>query len=504
MSRLWLAVCLPALGLEMHRGVKNDAEPTVLLDNNRVVAADALARQAGIELGITLAMAHSIAPRLRHFPKDADGERKRLEWLALIGYRYSSRISLRNAPESPTRENERTGGLVIEAGGSLRLFARQLDADRTSEKNDGVDDALALKALMRELAAQFQELGHDTRIATARTPLAAFALANAGLPGLPSDDQAALRRLPLACTDLSRQDLERLANMGLHRLGQLLDLPRAEIGPRFESLVDYLDRLTGRKADPRPFIEPPERFRSSVHLPESVDDKNALLFPMRRLAAELEAWLAARQLGTEMLTWAFTALAGQKETLAVRFAALTRDATSFLALSRLRLERVELPSEVMSIALAAGFLSPLVSATRNLLTLRDGLATSRAELVDTLTARLGDEALRVLAANDDHRPEHAWTSLTPAKGLETKCTAVAMPTPNTRPLWLLDPPQAVAIGDFQLRNGPERIQTGWWDGIESRQSRDYFVATSRSGARCWLYLDRNEDGDCWYLHGYFA
>ena len=502
MSELWLAVCFPALGLEIHREGENDAEPTVLTDNNRVVASNASARRAGIEPGVTSAMAYSIAPTLRHFPKDADAERKRLEWLALVGYRYSSRVSLW---DDPPRESVRAeAGLVIEAGGSLRLFGRPLDATRTSETHGEINDTLALKTLMRGLAAELKALGHDTRIASARTPLAAIALANAGLHGLPGDDQAALRRVPLACVGLSARDIERLANMGISHLGPLLDLPTAEIGSRFESLVDYLDRLTGRKADPRPFIEPPEQFRSNLHLPESVDDKNVLLFPMHRLATELKAWLAARQLGTEMLTWAFTTLAGRKATLEVRFAAPTMDAASFLTLSRLRLASVELPSEVMSISLVANFLSPLIPTTRDLLTLRDGLAASRAELVDALTARLGDEALRILAANDDHRPECAWAPLAPAKGLGATSAVAVATSPNTRPLWLLDPPQAVAIGDFQLRSGPERIETGWWDGVESRQSRDYFIATAKSGIRCWLYLDRNENDDFWYLHGYFG
>ena len=52
-----------------------------------------------------------------------------------------------------------------------------------------------------------------------------------------------------------------------------------------------------------------------------------------------------------------------------------------------------------------------------------------------------------------------------------------------------------------LRDGPERIESGWWDGKDVR--RDYFVAESPSGARVWLYRDgRGGFGDGeWFAHG---
>ena len=48
-----------------------------------------------------------------------------------------------------------------------------------------------------------------------------------------------------------------------------------------------------------------------------------------------------------------------------------------------------------------------------------------------------------------------------------------------------------------LKDGPERIESGWWDGNDLR--RDYFVAQV-GGAAAWVY---REDGK-WYLHGLFA
>jgi protein ImuB len=55
-----------------------------------------------------------------------------------------------------------------------------------------------------------------------------------------------------------------------------------------------------------------------------------------------------------------------------------------------------------------------------------------------------------------------------------------------------------------LRDGPERIESGWWDGADIR--RDYFVADTHEGATAWIYRDHRygvEDGE-WFLHGLFA
>ena len=52
--------------------------------------------------------------------------------------------------------------------------------------------------------------------------------------------------------------------------------------------------------------------------------------------------------------------------------------------------------------------------------------------------------------------------------------------------------------------GPERIESGWWDGNDVR--RDYFVAESPSGERVWIYRDGRHgfgDGE-WFVHGLFA
>ena len=50
-----------------------------------------------------------------------------------------------------------------------------------------------------------------------------------------------------------------------------------------------------------------------------------------------------------------------------------------------------------------------------------------------------------------------------------------------------------------LEQGPERIESGWWDG--KGVARDYYIARAQ-GYRWWVFQERHTKN--WYLHGVFA
>jgi protein ImuB len=59
---------------------------------------------------------------------------------------------------------------------------------------------------------------------------------------------------------------------------------------------------------------------------------------------------------------------------------------------------------------------------------------------------------------------------------------------------------------LQLLAGPERIESGWWDGALA--ARDYFIASATDGALVWVFRARlplgAADGGGWFLQGRFA
>jgi protein ImuB len=59
---------------------------------------------------------------------------------------------------------------------------------------------------------------------------------------------------------------------------------------------------------------------------------------------------------------------------------------------------------------------------------------------------------------------------------------------------------AQAVAD--VRAGPARIETAWWDDEPVR--RDYYRLRTRSGQEAWAFRPVGGEGGPWWLHGWFA
>ena len=98
-------------------------------------------------------------------------------------------------------------------------------------------------------------------------------------------------------------------------------------------------------------------------------------------------------------------------------------------------------------------------------------------------------------------PRYAWRRV--------RTVDAVVVNPATRPLWLLHKPRYLDYtadrvpdaGSLNIINGPERIESGWWDGNE--HCRDYYTAICPQGRRLWIFQDLKHGGD-WYLHGLFG
>jgi protein ImuB len=267
-----------------------------------------------------------------------------------------------------------------------------------------------------------------------------------------------LKEVPLAYCEIDPVLLERLANMGIYTLGPLLDLPQADLGQRFgAAIINYLERLTGEAPDPREAIIPPERFSSTLHLLDPVTDKDALLFPMKRLLVELHHWLVSHQLGAEQLNWRFAPFDDASAVvMPVRSARARQSQQAFLDISKLRLEQIDVP-EVMSVSLSSSRLVAWNNVSSGLFDQQPKFAApvsnthssahnALTDLIDHLNARLGSEACRSIQIADQHAPELAWQSVEPLSGNRSAVTSPAAALPATRPTWLFEPPRKVIHG----------------------------------------------------------
>jgi protein ImuB len=454
---LWVALYFPRLALEaLLRGrapSEGADDPWAVVENRGVLACNAAAAAAGVQPGNALAAAWTLAPRLRVLPRNAAAEAAALEAIAAWACQFTSRVSL----EPPQ-------AVLLEVEGSLRLFEGSA-------------------RLMARLRSGLAGIGFDGLLATGATARAALWLARGG--------SEALEALPVSAMAPAPEALALLRSIGIGTLGELMRLPRAAAAARLgQGLLNDIDRALGRIPEPCEFFSPPERFQARLELPAPVTQAESLLFAARRLLLQLDGFLAARQAGVRGFTLRLLQRGSPDTALEIGFAAPRRDAEQGLRLLRERLGVRAFPGPVEALRLEAGALVPLAGATPDLF----GGARSETEawerLLERLQARLGDAHVHGLAVHPDHRPERAWRAVS--------ARDAATDPAGPRPLWLLEPPRRLGEGDFTLLAGPERIESGWWDGEDV--TRDYFVACTGAGALAWIY--RAPEG--WFLHGLFA
>jgi len=377
--------------------------------------------------------------------------------------------------------------LLLEVSGSLKLFG-------------------GIEAICAGLAEGAGEMGYTASVACAPTAQGAWLLAR-GASCAPCLTLTELRRrlqpLPVEVLDCDARTLATLEAVGVRTVGEVLALPRAGLAKRFgQSLCDELDRALGARPDPRGFFAPPEHFNASLELPSEVRDAGTLLFAVRRLIVQFDGFLAARDCGVQR----FAIDLHHKDAhtrVEIGLVRPSRDAEHFTRLVREKLSSLGLREPVRRIVLAAEEI--LALAHRNLDLLDDTLKRPGdwATLIERLRARLGNSAVNGIALAADHRPEAAWRVAEPGeRGAAYECA--------TRPLWLLHKPKRLeevgaaphCDGPLALLAGPERIESGWWDGHDA--VRDYFVAKAQTEALLWIYRERGLKPGHWYLHGIFG
>jgi protein ImuB len=480
---LWVALELPALPLQLVERAQAQPLPLVVGEGPAqrpvVACANAAARAAGVREGMAVAAAKALAGNLRCVDRDEAAEREALERLAGWAAQYTPAVSIE------------PGGLVLEVEASVRLFG-------------------GLARLLSALRGGVRALGLQATLGIAPTPLAARAFARAEARGIAvrsctrlAELPARLAELPLFLLEWPGRTLELLADLGVVRVKDALALPRGGFSQRFgpEALA-VLDRLAGRVPDPRLPYVPPARYRARLELPAEAEGVEAILFPLKRLLAEMEGYLRGRGAGVQELALHLEHGRHSRTPLALSFATPEREAEFILSIAREKLSRLELAAPTVGLRLVAGRLLPFAPREGTWLPGREERAVGRARLVERLAARLGPGRVFGIALAEDHRPERGWKN-PPAASARARFDGGA------RPVWLLMRPQRLVAGEagptlqgaLELLAGPERIETGWWDG--EPVSRDYFVAANAAGETVWIYRERRDPG-AWYLHGVFA
>jgi protein ImuB len=473
---LWTCLHFPDLPLGVFaRGETRERATVVSSLSHRpdVVAANDTAKRRGIAPGLSVAAALALDAELSIHLRDERAEAAALESIALWAGQWTPTISI-----------DPPACVLAEISGCLNYFG---GFDRLRQQ---IDSGLA-------------ELGFSAVVATAPTALAASLFARAGQAiAIEQGDDLARRlaTLPVALLDHAHAALDMLSGIGAHTLGDVLALPRDGVARRFgQGLLDDIDRARGTLPDARPLFVAPERYQGQIELPSPVEETEALLFAAKRLVTELAGFLQGRGAGVTRLRCDLVH-EDERPTSIVLGLAATRRIEHIMHVLRERLARERLPDRVEAIRLVSEEIAPLAAKDGDFFAAANKDSEAGAQLIERLRARLGEDAVHALALHADHRPELAGGQTTVIG------RSMTMPATNNRglsPIWLIAEPRPLgadpAATSLQLLSGPERIETGWWDGADI--GRDYFVGRGTRGEELWLYRDR---GGEWFVHGVFA
>ncbi|WP_040263348.1 Y-family DNA polymerase [Pseudomonas massiliensis] len=470
---LWACILFPQLALDVAMRQQPDpAQPLVLVSGpaqrRQLRAVNGPARVLGLRPGQGLGTAHALTQGFIAREYDPAQVEQAEQLLAAWAYGFSAQVS-RHYPRA----------LLLEVASVMSLFG-------------------PWPAFEARLRNELQAMGFTHRIVVAPNAVAARMLANAHdalAVTCANELQEVLARMPVDRIGLTREQVVSLHRMGLRQVGQLLRLERAALGRRFApDLLRQLDCLLGRARLPLMFFTPPERFDSRIELNFDVESTQALLFPLRRLISDLSLYLVGRDGGVQRFAIHMEHAEGEDTQVPVGLLTPEREPSLLFELARGRLEPVQVTRPVRNLRLLAEDLPAYMPTVQGLFEARTAAGQGWEQLRERLRARLGDEAVMCLRAQADHRPECAWgLHEQPGPGSMTERVPL-------RPGWLLAQPEALEPGSWKCLAGPERIESGWWDGADVR--RDYFRLRSPSGRQAWVY--RSVGDDALWLQGWFG
>ncbi len=488
----------------------------------RLSAVNDAAAALGLTVGMPLADARARHPRIAVADADTQADLALLEAVADWCDRYTPLAGL-DPPD----------GLTLDVTGCAHLFGGEA-------------------AMCRDLTRRLGARGLQARAAVAGTVGCAWGVARFQEGIIASgDERHILAPLPLAALRLDADAVSALAQVGLKRVADLLDRPRAPLAARFGAmLLRRIDQALGIEDEPITPRLPLPAAMAEQRFAEPVALERDVLGTIERLAVRLAHVLEQRGEGARLLQAALFRTDGKVLRIEVGTGAPLRDPAR---VARLFADRLNVIDEC-----DPGFGFDVIRlgalATERSEPLQAGLAApdhaaDLAHLIDRLGARFGLRRVTRQVEEDTHIPEFAVTAVAaagyppPAKRRGGSANAagvsrgggsfVSPPTPPrpslrswgeessargaeaehdspapTRPIRLLERPEPIEAtaevpdgppAQFTWRRvrhvvaraeGPERIEMEWWRDEAGRAlMRDYFRVESREGMRVWLFRE---------------
>jgi len=384
-SRRYLSVWLRRLSTDRIAQRFAPAEPLVVVaplkSGLRLCALNDAAAALGLANGMALADARAMHPKIAVAQADAQADFALLEAVADWCDRYTPLVGLDS------------DGLTLDISGCAHLFGGEA-------------------VLARDVAQQLDARGLQARVAVAGTVGCAWATTRYAdrVRVRSGDERDALSPLPLAALRLQSDTLAALSKVGLKRIADVLDRPRAPLAARFGAdFVRRLDQALGIEDEPITPRLPLPVALAEQRFPEPIAHERDVLGTIERLAARLGHVLEQRGEGARLLQAALFRADGKVLRVEAGTAAPLRDPAR---IARLFADRLDVIGDECDPGFGFDMVRLCALATERNDPQQTGLAqpdhaADLAHLIDRLGARFGLRRVARLVPQDTHIPEFA-------------------------------------------------------------------------------------------------
>lgn len=515
----------------------------------RIAALNGPAERAGVEKGQLLADARALCPQIMLAGADDEVDRRALAGLADWLGRYTPWTV---ASHRSSGAHNGPDGIFLDITGCAHLFGGE-------------------ERMLEDMMTRLADFGFEARAGLADAPGAAWAVAHYANLGSRSfhivasgAEEDAIAPLPVAALRLDSEICRGLDTMGLKKISQLIDLPRAPLTARFGTDVAHrLDQALGEDEEPISPGKPLVPYRIRKVLVEPIVSLDDISEGIARLARDLEARFVADQQGARRLVLTLYRVDGQIMRLKIGTAEVTADAVHITRLFSEKLDRLQSDFDagfgIDVMALSAPVVEEKVPSQITLRgvkraplpaqkkTAKAGYPRFSSEvsaLLDRLGNRLGAREVYQMAPRASHIPERAVVkrpvmavaSNGSGGGMdawperpESQMASVLASAPE-RPLTMLERAEPIEVlaevpdgppkrfrwrkVNYQITKtlGPERLAPEWWRSADlagsASRTRDYFQAEDSEGRRFWLFRNglygRETGTPEWFVHGVFG
>lgn len=392
----------------------------------------------GLKHGQGLAEARAMHPDIDVAEEDRAADKSLLEAIADWCDRYTPLVALSGSD-----------GLFLNITGCTHLFGGE-------------------QALLDDVLLRLFQMGFKVQGAISGSPGLSWAACRFGMSGVISNDAAEefLRSLPVASLRIEEEAIAALNKLGLTRVGDLLSVPRAPLARRFgKQVLLRLDQALGHEEEPVSPRRPVAFLSVERKLAEPIQTEEEILELTTRIAQSLCSSLETRGAGGRVFELVLFRVDGRVFRIIAGASRPLRDSRKIAGFFTERLKALHDDID-------AGFGFELLrlnvlhhdvfGASQGDLTGSSQEEETLSDLIDRISARLGEGVVRGFQFRESYLPERAVAAM-PAlfhvAGAPGSATPGAVPRAE-RPVRLLPRPEPMEAFAAIVPDGPPAASAG--------------------------------------------